>query len=295
MISVERKLGGAIPYKAVFFPSRAAVRDLPEQLLPYEMARLFWSEVDLEGGARLIRHYLSRTVCIDLRRPLETIWKEMDAKGCRYEIRRAEKLAGRIRITRNGAQALQNFLALFNSFVRGKKHGVSVISREEIERFGPNTDIFLAYLDDRPLCGHVLLRDATIGRTRLLYSGNRRLEDGESARVCGSINRLLHWHELQDYHEDGFAVYDFGGFDERAAAGIASFKKSFGGEVIPEHTYVSAGTPWLGRLMQAIYENFSQRGRTWRLLIAPPSRNPQLPESGGAIGAPGQRPNGNNH
>lgn len=270
MIIAERKLARVIPYRVVYFPSDAVLRNLTEHLGPLEMARLFWSESALGDQRRLVRHHLSTTVCIDLRNPLDAIWKRMDSKGCRYEIRRAEKLAGRIRVTRNGPQAMHGFLALFNSFARAKKEGVSMMSREKIERFGPHSDIFLAYLDGRPLCGHVLLRDDSIGRVRLLFSGNRRLEDCELARVCGGVNRLLHWHELQDYREDGFSIYDFGGIDEKIASGIANFKKSFGGEIVEEHTYLCAGTPWMGRLVQLLFENLSTRGRRWRPMIAQP-------------------------
>jgi hypothetical protein len=239
------------------------------------MARLFWSAADLESGGRLVRHHLSMTPCIELHSPLDSIWKAMDS-DCRYKIRRAEKLADRIRVTRNGAQAKQGFLALFNSFAQAKEFGVSAISREKIERFGPNADIFLAYLDNRPLCGHVILRDATIGRARLLYSGNRRLEAAELGRLCGDVNRLLHWHEILDYRQDGFNVYDLGGIDEQASPGIARFKRSFGGKIIPEHTYLYAGTPWLGRLLQLLFENFSARGRRSRPLIASSAANPVL-------------------
>jgi hypothetical protein len=89
----------------------------------------------------------------------------------------------------------------------------------------------------------MLLRDPYARRARLLYSASRRLEDPETGKICGAINRLLHWCEIRSYHAEGFKTYDLGGIRNDEVDGITRFKMSFGGEAVAENTYLCAGTP----------------------------------------------------
>jgi hypothetical protein len=259
MVIIDRNLGGIVPYRAVFFPTDETLTELTERTKPTQMARLFWTATELRNANRVVRHEKTATVCIDLSGTLETLSKGV-AKNTRYEIRQAEKLGDRIRIERNGPEVTDKFLALFNDFVRSKPE-VAAINHSMLRRYEAHADIFMAYLDGNPVCGHVLLRDVEIGRARLLYSASRRFDDRETARLSGTLNRFLHWHEICAYREERFSAYDLGGIKEDKADGITQFKMSFGGDVVKEHTYLCAGIPWVGRTAQALLENVVKRYR----------------------------------
>ncbi len=259
MVIIDRNLGGIVPYRAVFFPTDETLTELTERTKPTQMARLFWTATELRNANRGVRHEKTATVCIDLSGTLEALSKGV-AKNTRYEIRQAEKLGDRIRIERNGPELTDKFLALFNDFVRSKPE-VAAINHSMLRRYEAHADIFMAYLDGNPVCGHVLLRDVEIGRARLLYSASRRFDDRETARLSGTLNRFLHWHEICAYREERFSAYDLGGIKEDKADGITQFKMSFGGDVVKEHTYLCAGIPWVGRTAQALLENVVKRYR----------------------------------
>ena len=259
MVIIDRNLGGIVPYRAVFFPTDETLTELTERTKPTQMARLFWTATELRNANRVVRHEKTATVCIDLSGTLEMLSKGV-AKNTRYEIRQAEKLGDRIRIERNGPELTDKFLALFNDFVRSKPE-VAAINHSMLRRYEAHADIFMAYLDGNPVCGHVLLRDVEIGRARLLYSASRRFDDRETARLSGTLNRFLHWHEICAYREERFSAYDLGGIKEDKADGITQFKMSFGGDVVKEHTYLCAGIPWVGRTAQALLENVVKRYR----------------------------------
>jgi hypothetical protein len=269
MVIIDRNLGGIVPYRAVFFPTDETLTELTERTKPTQMARLFWTATELRNANRVVRHEKTATVCIDLSGTLETLSKGV-AKNTRYEIRQAEKLGDRIRIERNGPEVTDKFLALFNDFVRSKPE-VAAINHSMLRRYEAHADIFMAYLDGNPVCGHVLLRDVEIGRARLLYSASRRFDDRETARLSGTLNRFLHWHEICAYREERFSAYDLGGIKEGKADGITQFKMSFGGDVVKEHTYLCAGIPWVGRTAQALLEKVVKRYRR---------RSPRIDSSG---------------
>jgi hypothetical protein len=270
MVIIDRKLGGLLPYKTVFFPSDALLAEQTERSKPTQLSRLFWTATELKRASCVVRHQPSATICVDLNGTADTLSKGVN-KNTRYEIRQAEKLGQRLRIGRNGNERTEQFLAIYNDLVRAKPELVT-INHHALNRYEGHADTFIVYLDERPVCGHVLLRDTEIGRARLLYSASRRFEDREAARLCGILNRFLHWHEICAYQEEKFKIYDLGGILEDMTNGITQFKMSFGGQIVKEHTYVCAGLPWVGRTAQAIFENLSKRGRRWHPLAAPASQ-----------------------
>lgn len=277
MVIIDRNLGGIVPYRAVFFPTDETLTELTERTKPTQMARLFWTATELRNANRVVRHEKTATVCIDLSGTLEALSQGV-AKNTRYEIRQAEKLGDRIRIERNGPELTDKFLALFNDFIRSKPE-VAAINHSMLRRYEAHADIFMAYLDGNPVCGHLLLRDVEIGRARLLYSASRRFDDRETARLSGTLNRFLHWHEICAYREERFSAYDLGGIKEDKADGITQFKMSFGGDVVKEHTYLCAGIPWVGRTAQALLENVVKRYRRRSPLVGSSNRDLESVES----------------
>lgn len=243
MVTISRKLAKCLEYKTVFFPTRSA---LHSRLSPTQISTFFWSDVQLEDKRYLVRQENTATICIDLDPALDTLLKGI-AKNTRYEIRQAEKLGNRVRTSRNGAEQTKAFLALFNDFARSKPE-VRTINENKLNHYQGHSDTFLVHLDDKLVCGHVLLYDTQLRRTRLLYSASRRFDDCEAARLSGTLNRYLHWYEIQTYKEEKCEIYDMGGISTGVNAGIDQFKKLFGGRIVNEYTYLCSGLPYLSRM-----------------------------------------------
>lgn len=259
MVVIDRRLARLIRYRTIFFPTRETSTRIVDDLRPGCVARLFWTPTEINQARRSASHQRSTTLGIDLRRTHNRIWNEF-AKGCRYDIRQAEKEIDSIEISRNNQQSAHDFLRLHNSFPT-TKGDVRLIPSQVLKRYGENSDIFVAYQDGRALCGHMLLRDSHARRARLLFSASRRLEDPETAKACGLINRYLHWFEIRAYLAEKFATYDLGGIREGEKDGITRFKESFGGRAIAENTYLCACAPRLVNVVHRVFHSM----RTARL------------------------------
>lgn len=268
MITINKKLKGIIPYQVVWFPTDAALRSLANELPLSHVARVECADVDLPSAACMIEHHLSLTLYLDLSRPSNTIFGGFSATT-RNLVRRAEKLVNRISVRRyngerEGAEQLDEFVTLFNELVRQKPGVVFPMSRELAEAYFPQAELFLIDLDGKLMCGHLCMRDAQAGKSRLLYSASRRFEDPDASRVTGILNVYLHWHELQTYRDAGFAVYDFGGISPIDDPGINRFKLQFGGEIVRQHNYMFAGMPLVWHTAFSMFATLSGRGKRRR-------------------------------
>ena len=274
MVLINRKLAGLLRYRVAFFPDSATIRELTENLKPTEFARLFHTTVDLPDLPCVLRHQRNATACTNLNDSSEALWQVLK-KDARQGIRQIEKIPDRVRVALNTDRIVDDFLPLFNEFA-ASKDGVERITSSVLDPYGDKIDIFVAYLDGIAMCGHVMLRDDDTSRVRLLYSASRRLTDPAVSRICGALNRYLHWHEIGAYREKGFATYDWGGLDDDEANGIRRFKLSFGGTIVNEHSYLCAGSPMLGHLVLGIFGTLVGRGRRQRQMN---SSNAPAPES----------------
>jgi hypothetical protein len=199
VVVIERRFARLLSYKMVFFANEASLHRVAENLRPTELARFFYMTEKLDGSRFVIGRDRNRTVCNDLRQPLEKMWKGL-AHCSRTDIRRAERLVARVRITCNEEASREDFLAVFNDFAR-LKDGVRQISSRILQRYERFTDRLVLYLDGQPMVVNLVLRDPESGRVRGLYSGSRRLDtdDPKKARLVGNLNRMLHWHNMRLY------------------------------------------------------------------------------------------------
>ena len=71
------------------------------------------------------------------------------------------------------------------------------------------------------------------------------------AAYIGRANRLHHWLDVLRFRDEGFAIYDFGGWYAGTANDellrINRFKESFGGEVVLQYNCDQA-LSWKGML-----------------------------------------------
>jgi hypothetical protein len=236
MIVLERWVGPLRDH-LVFFAAGDEVTELAERCRAHDVFR-----VRHALGALLVpqaRHAgESLTSAIDLTREPDAIYAAMDAKSCRYEIRRAEKLGERLSFGRNDERSVAAFRPLFNGVI-AHTHYTRALSRRRYRQYREVSDVLVAYVDGRPVAGHLVVRDPAARRARLVFSASVRFDAGPFQKLSGPVNRWLHWQELLLYRDEGYAAYDFGGVNP--ASSIGRFKLTFGGGLEPGTNVVLAG------------------------------------------------------
>src|SRR5581483_2065610 len=109
--------------RLAFFPTRSEVEQLLARVNFNEVLHIIQSPDLIHGGRPgMVRYEAFPTSCIDLSKPVDELYRGMDAKSCRYEIRRAEKLRGQIEIRSNDAQAREDLFTIYNRFAAIKRH-----------------------------------------------------------------------------------------------------------------------------------------------------------------------------
>lgn len=266
MVIIERKLKGFLPYKVIFWPNEALLREYADRMPFAHAARLENTPTAIEAGRCIVSHNISLTLVIDLRRGLGAVYKDVKPNA-RIRIHKAERLGKRVTIKRyNGGSdpdgLIDEFVLLFNQFTIGKGGLVFPVSKKQVESYFPHAELLLMYLDDNLICGHVNFIDRELGVSRLGHSGNRRFEDPEISRLSGILNVYLHWYEIEKYSKEGFSTYDLGGISSLPDfVGVNRFKMQFGGRIVREHNYVMAGAPLLWRAALGSMKAFTARGQ----------------------------------
>ena len=273
MVTIERDVHGLLHYRKYWFPSHAQAAEISNSLRPNDVVRFFAVSSPFDTLPHLVEQYAMRTVCINLSAGPDTILQGMKPTSCRYRIRRAEKMLGRVVIETESKKATRDFLTVYNNFSCAK--GLPELSGRWIHENSGHSETFVLYLDGEALCSHLFLRDAEASVVRLLYSGSRRLESPEYAAACGALNRYLHWHEMQHYYTQGFRNFDFGGIGNSEDS-ITRFKLSFGGAVLTQNFYLLSGLQWVAKLGNFVYNRFLGR-RSFPPKDQPSNENPELP------------------
>jgi Acetyltransferase (GNAT) domain len=233
----------------VFCADGTDVAELARDCRPYDLYRIRHA-LGVPPSQPATRLRESVTSVVDLTQEPDSILGGMDAKSCRYEIRRAEKLGERLTLRRNDGAAARDFRRLLEGLIAHTRH-VRPPSRRRYEQYRAVSDIAVAYVDGTPVAGHLVVRDPGARRTRLVFSASVRHEPGALQKLSGPVNRWLHWQELLLYREEGYGAYDFGGVNPQSP--IGRFKLSFGGEMERGTNVVLAGSLALGpfRLLDA--------------------------------------------
>ena len=103
MVTIDRRLGGVLPYRVAFFPTSECARHIADELEPTWMARLIAADQDVAQATCVIRSGKNATSCVNLDRPLEEL-RSRTHSSTRNKLAKAEKLLHRIRIVRNGSE-----------------------------------------------------------------------------------------------------------------------------------------------------------------------------------------------
>jgi hypothetical protein len=265
VITISRKLKGLIPYRLVWFPSEAELNSLADDLPLTDMARVECADRELERARCMVNHHINLTLCLDLTRPLDDQLAAFDSSA-RKKVRQAERMRDRIVIRgydggAENAGMLDEFVALHNSLVEHKPGVMFPISRDQIERFFPQAQLFLCDFDGKLTYGRLSMLDRDSGKVRHLYAASRRFDDQEASRTTAILNVYLHWHEIQIFRAAGFRVMDLGGISPVDDPGINRFKLQFGGAIVRQHSYLFAGMPMAWRGAFGLFTAFTERGK----------------------------------
>lgn len=260
-VIIKYKEFGILPIRVIWFndnPDYSPSRQEPIQILRQSVALTKTKEADC------FEEVLFDTAFIDLSQPAEELYKDMEPKSCRYEIRKVQKLvdAGEdIQIKKNFDW--DNFLQVANDYIKIKKYS-RPLKISKLTRFTDinSGDLFSIYYKGKLVGGNFYIRNYP-ERVRLLYSFNGRFQDNTLRKLSGPFMRYLHWIVMSEYYKkEGFQWYDMGGIKLDANSlvyGITQFKLSFGGSVRQEHNYVFVSNALIGRLL-AIYKKISTYG-----------------------------------
>lgn len=176
------------------------------------------------------------TKVINIAAPADVFESDFDQKTS-YEIRRAIKDG----VTTTTETDVKNFVDFYNSFAKTK----------QLPKLSSNFNNYLsriiitkAVYNEQDIVMHAYISDMSLKRVRLMYSASlfRNENDTQLRAVTGRANRLLHLRDMCFFKEQGFEVYDLGGYAEgttdEALIRINQFKDSFGGALIQESDYL---------------------------------------------------------
>jgi hypothetical protein len=176
------------------------------------------------------------TKIIDISAPAEVFESGFDQKTV-YEIRRAIKDG----VTTSTETDLAHFVSFYNLFAKTKQ--LPKLSAN-FNKYKSRIIITKAVYNQQDIVMHAYLSDMSIKRVRLLYSASlfRNENDTQYRAVVGRANRLLHFKDMCFFKQQGFEVYDLGGYasgtTNEALMRINQFKDSFGGALIQESDYL---------------------------------------------------------
>lgn len=203
-----------------------------------------------------------RTSVIDLSKPLDHLSARL-SKNTRYKISRAERegIIPRLVESPSEQEALL-FAQYYDTFASQK--GLPKTNIAKLQALCRATSLILSSSSDGDgnlLVAHAYIKDASLGRARLLYSASqfRSLDDSSDRNKIGRANRLLHWYEILTLKQMGYRLYDLGGLsddsNDRDKKDIARFKLEFGGDAITEYTGLVPRT-YFGRALLSLSRGY---------------------------------------
>jgi len=167
------------------------------------------------------------TITIDLRRPLEDIWRALD-KGARRAIRKAEHVGVEATIAKTW-QEWKTYYSLHIVHAREKNYPEDPYEFfKEMFKLHPKSmsRLFVARHEDQMIAGMLFL----IYRKNMICLQSAYLD---AYRWCNP-NNLIRWRSIEWARENGVTTYDIGGLPWEKTPylrGVYEFKKQWDGNV----------------------------------------------------------------
>lgn len=238
MIVVDQRRPFGLTLRHAFFPDRPELEDLLHGISSRTVLRVRQTNAVIDAHPWLVQRTPSATGLIDLEEGAEKAFARM-SRTTRRQVERVATLGDRIRITHNDPASQPAYRQLHNAFVRHRGHATPIGERELADwtRVG---DLFLVYLDERPVVGHVNVPDRALGRVVGQFEASARQQlSREEGTLVGICNRYLYWVEMQHYAASGMRWLDVGGLRDDADP-ITGFKLSLGARRVEGFFYAFA-------------------------------------------------------
>ena len=177
------------------------------------------------------------TLFHDLTQSEDQLLEKMN-ETTRREIRLAEKNDGLVfkafspqDLSRSNDILLQ-FADFYDGFARSK--GLSPLRRDDLLAQARAGLIWLTAVQKDGEVLHWKSHVAAKGRVRSRSGGSHfRQQEHEQRKLIGRAHRWLTWQEMRMFRDNGFTIYDFGGWyagtENQTRVGVNSFKAGFGG------------------------------------------------------------------
>lgn len=255
MVGIERRLFGFLRERRFFYAEQGNLTRRETNPSATEVISLVACPEPMEVGTGCLAARRQFTTCVDLARPTDVVFSQFNATA-RNSIRQSQRMEHEVVIRRNDEASVADFVSLFGSLQEVKRIKRASRLATTLQRYRAIADIWVMTYKDDATCGHVVLKDEQAAKVRLAYSASRRFDGPEERKLCGMLNRYLHWREMECYQSAGFAAYDFGGIDsnQRAGDSLSSFKLSFGGGVQEEYHYLITRAKIAGSLAVWLWE-----------------------------------------
>jgi len=147
----------------------------------------------------------------------------------RYDIRRAEKEGIDYRFQND----IDGFVRFYNAFAH--ERNIPPTSRQRMIEMGENLKLSFALLNGQIVSAHSYITDKEVGTVRFYQSASSRFDRSYDPSRIGRANKLLQYKDMLNFKEQGYKVYDFGGYSEKTRdkglIGINHYKLSFGGKI----------------------------------------------------------------
>lgn len=192
---------------------------------------------------------ISHTLELDLEQSAETITSNFSK-----QIRQQSKIAENEGTSCYFHNEIDEFVAFFNEFA--VKKDTFTTSREKISELGDSVKLSFAVNNGKILAAHSYIVDKEISIVRHLHSATKRLDEQYDRNLIGRANKYLTVKDIFHFKENGFKIFDFGGYakdtEDESLKGINSYKLLFGGKVVPCIDYYSFSYWFLKRLSKLL-------------------------------------------
>ena len=136
---------------------------------------------------------------------------------------------------------IDEFVAFFNEFAI--KKNTFITSAEKVVAMGSFLKMSFAVNNGKILAAHSYLVDDDLRIVRHLHSATKRLDEQYDRNLIGRANKYLTVNDIFYFKENGYKVFDFGGFakdtEDECLKGINNYKLLFGGTVVECIDYYS--------------------------------------------------------
>jgi len=168
-----------------------------------------------------------RTIIIDLKRPLEEIWRALDKKA-RWGVRKAKSLNVKVNVADSWREWEEYYRLHVTHSIKKKIRTFPVKYFQEMFKLHRKNAcrLFVAKIGDRIIAGSLFL----VYRTNMLFLHN--VSSGDFLKY--NPNNLIQWISIEWAKENGVTIYDMNGLPLRETPylhGIYDYKRRWDGYV----------------------------------------------------------------